>query len=137
MGLENLRKDILKEIIELYQDTENYDMLMNSISNNENIAELLRANAVVYSILMASNRLVWNDNEASFEYSDSLVRYQKGYQLYEQYAYYFLGANIVHPSLDWQKDYLLVEYSLVSNEGLIDYQSFLDKDMLVRERKSA
>lgn len=125
MDLNERRTMILNSIIELYQGTEQYDTLLELLTKNENIGQLLRSEAMVYSLIMTSNRLIWNNSSASGVYDDILARYQKGYQLYLDFAYYFLGARVLYPSLVLEFDSMLVDYSLLSHEK-IDYTSFLE-----------
>ena len=136
MQINAIRTEILNEIIELYQDTEHYERLLELIIQKENIVHLLKSEAVVYQLLMSSNKIVWNGNQASPLYGDYMARYQKGYQLYLKFAYYFLGANVVYPSLDCQFNENLKDLSLLSS-GKIDYQEFLNENINVSQRKLA
>lgn len=135
MNLKDRRVNILKDIIELYRDTDIYGKLLELINSNENIVYILKSEAMVYSLLMTSNSLKWNGNHAIYEYEDYMVRYQKGYQLYIDFAYYFLGAIVVYPSLDYQVDSKLIDYAV--NFDDFDYKEFLTDDLVVLGRKIA
>lgn len=134
MDLKMTRINILKEIVELYKDTNEYDLLLELLNNNEDIASLLKSKAVVYYLLMTNSPLVWN-NIGMLE-CDNLARYQKGYQLYVKYACYFLGAVVIHPSLELVVNPDLKDCSLLNN-GHIDYSVLLSDINIYEEMKLA
>jgi len=136
MSIYEVRVEILKSILEFYQNTEYYDRLLDSLNKGETIADLLKGDAVVYHIMMSSTRLIWNGDQACGEYGDYMARYQKGYQLYLDYTYYFLGAIVVYPSLDFQIEENLKDLSLVSND-VVNYQPFLENISLDSGIRSA
>lgn len=136
MSIDSIRKNILRSIIELYQNTGYYDKLLELIANGENIADLLKGEAVVYHLLMSRTRLIWNGDCAYNEYGEFTSRYQRGYQLYIDFVYYFLGAKVVYPSLGYLVDENLKDLSLLFDDH-IDYKSFLDDIPFILERKSA
>lgn len=133
MSIEEIKIEILASIIEFYQNTEYYDKLMDCLNNGENIADLLKEEAIVYHIMMSNSRLVWQGESASEEYENYMSRYQRGYQLYLDFVNYFLGAKVVYPSLDYQ---LENGCSLVLN-GVIDYRPFLESISVDTGRKLA
>ena len=113
MELDNIRINILNSIIEAYQNSEDYQTLLDLITRGQDISFIS-----------------WNDGKASIMYIDELATFQMGYYLYCEYVKYFLGASVLYPTMELIFESNLQHYSLVS-DGIIDYSKYISQSLTV------
>lgn len=124
MDLDNIRINILNSIIEMYHNSEYYDALSGLLNSGDNLSFLLKKYALTYIFCINNLRLSWTDGKASTLYIDKLAIYQKGYDLYCEYAKYFLGANVLYPTMELVFESNFQNYSLIF-DGRIDYSKYV------------
>lgn len=130
MELDNIRINILNSIIEEYQNSEDYQALLDLITRGQDISFILKKWALTYVFCMNNSRISWNDGKASLMYIDELATFQMGYYLYCDYVKYFLGASVLYPTMELTFESNLQHYSLVS-DGIIDYSKYISQSLTV------
>lgn len=124
MELDNIRVNILNIIIEMYQNSNDYQTLLDLLNNGEDLSFFLKRSALAYVFCMTNLRLSWVNSRVIVPYTDDISRLQEEYDLYCDYAKYFLGASVLYPSMELVFEASLQDYSLVS-EGRIDYSKYV------------
>lgn len=130
MELDNIRTSILNIIIELYQNSNDYQTLLNLLNNGEDLSFFLKRSAMAYVFCMTNLRLSWVNSRVSVPYTDDISRLQEEYDLYCDYVKYFLGASVLYPSMELVFESNLQHYSLVS-EGRIDYSKYVSNSLKI------
>ena len=130
MELDNIRFGILNIIIELYQNSNDYQTLLDLLNNGEDLSFFLKRSALAYVFCMTNLRLSWSNSRVIVPYTDDISRLQRDYDLYCDYAKYFLGASVLYPSMELVFEASLQDYSLVS-EGRIDYSRYVSASLKV------
>ena len=130
MELDNIRFGILNIIIEMYQNSNDYQTLLDLLNNGEDLSFFLKRSALAYVFCMSNLRLSWINSRVNIPYIDDLSKYQMEYDLYCDYARYFLGASVLYPSMELVFESNLQDYSLIS-PGKIDYSKYFSTSLKV------
>ena len=130
MELDNIRANILNLIMELYKNSKDYQVLLDLLNNGESLIFFLKKSALAYVFCMSNLRLSWINSRVNIPYIDDLSKYQMEYDLYCDYARYFLGASVLYPSMELVFESNLQDYSLISR-GKIDYSKYFSTSLKV------
>ena len=82
MELDNIRFGILNIIIELYQNSNDYQTLLDLLNNGEDLSFFLKRSALAYVFCMTNLRLSWSNSRVIVPYTDDISRLQREYDLY-------------------------------------------------------